>query len=115
LVGDIEQIPPMYSALKKNGKRLYTLARKGETVERQPRRVHVYSFVINDVRLPFADFTVTCSKGTYVRSLVDDLGKSLGTGAYITALRRTAIGDYRVEDAWTINSLLQTLTTDVRV
>ncbi len=114
-VGEIEQIPPMYSALKKNGKRLYTLARKGETVEREPRRVQVYNFTINDVRLPLVDFTVTCSKGTYVRSLVHDLGQALGTGAYVCALRRTAIGDYRVEDAWTIDRLLQSQATDAQV
>lgn len=113
-VGEIEQVPPMYSALKKNGKRLYELARKGETIERQPRRVHVYCFRISNVRLPFVDFTITCSKGTYVRSLIHDLGQSLGSGAYVSSLRRTAIGEYRIEDAWTITSLQQHLSRDTQ-
>lgn len=104
-VGDISQLPPMYSAVKVDGQRLYKLARKGEEVERRPRTVSVTRFSIDAVKLPQVDFTVECSKGTYVRSLAHDLGQDLGCGAYLTALRRTAIGSQNVSDAWTIDSI----------
>lgn len=101
--GDIQQIPPMFSALKHKGKALYKYARKGIEIERPPREVHIYSFEINDVKLPDISFTVKCSKGTYIRSLADDFGKELGTVAYLTELRRTAIGEFNVNDALTLD------------
>lgn len=104
--GDIEQLPPMYSAVKVKGQRLYKLARKGEEVERAPRRVHIARFDIEDVTLPDVRFTVVCSKGTYVRTLAHDLGQTLGCGAYLSSLRRTAIGTIHVADAWSIDELV---------
>jgi tRNA pseudouridine55 synthase len=103
--GDIEQIPPMYSALKHEGQRLYTLARRGAEVDRAPRRVLVESFELLGVVLPVVRFRVACSKGTYVRSLVHDLGQKLGCGAYLSSLRRTAIGSLNVSEAMTIEQI----------
>lgn len=102
-VGDIEQIPPMYSALKHKGKSLYKYARKGIEIERKPRNISVFKFVIKSIDLPEIDFKLTCSKGTYVRVIADDLGKRLGCGAFLSALRRERIGDYSVDDAVTID------------
>ncbi|CUS80693.1 tRNA pseudouridine synthase B [Candidatus Kryptonium thompsonii] len=104
-IGEIEQVPPMYSAVKYKGKPLYSLARKGITVERKPRKVKIYDFQILEVNLPEVRFRVRCSKGTYVRSLVYDFGESLGCGAYLKSLVRTRIGEYKLEDALTIEEL----------
>jgi tRNA pseudouridine55 synthase len=98
-VGDIEQVPPAYSAVKVGGRKLYAAARQGRVVEAPPRKVHVEAFVLDRLEGPRFDFTVRCSAGTYVRSLVADVGTQLGCGAHLVALRRTAIGPYRVEDA----------------
>ncbi len=106
-VGEIEQIPPMYSAVKVGGERLYKKARKGEVVERQPRRVVVYFFDVDAEALPDVTFTVACSKGTYVRTLAADLGETLGVGGYLTRLRRTAIGDVGIETAWSLEALAE--------
>ncbi len=100
-LGKIEQLPPMYSALKREGKRLYELAREGKEVELKPRNVELFEFEITAVQLPRVDFRVVCSKGTYIRSLAHDFGKALGSGAHLTALRRTKIGDYNVDKAHT--------------
>ncbi|MCB2204233.1 tRNA pseudouridine(55) synthase TruB [bacterium] len=105
-IGDIQQLPPMYSAVKVDGKRLYSLARKGKEVERKPRPVHVSRFDITAVTLPDLAFSVDCSKGTYVRTLAHDLGQDLGCGAYLTALRRTAIGNFLADEAWTIDQIV---------
>lgn len=102
-LGDIKQIPPMYSALKQNGKRLYKLARKGVEVERQPRDVTIYDFEITRVELPEIDFRIKCSKGTYIRVIANDFGEKLNCGAYLKSLRREAIGEYSVENALTID------------
>lgn len=99
--GEIEQVPPIYSALKKDGKPLYEYARKGTKLNLEKRKVTIYSFEILDVSLPEVSFRVICSKGTYIRSLVHDLGKSLESGAYLSALRRTKIGSYNVNKALT--------------
>lgn len=99
------QIPPMYSAAKVAGKPLYRYARKGRTVERAPREIEVREFAVTGVRLPLVDFRIRCSKGTYVRSLVEDLGLHLGCGATLRELRRTRIGPYDVADALTIRDL----------
>lgn len=106
-VGDIEQVPPMYSAVKHDGERLYKLARRGEEVERKSRPVHVERFELLSSELPQLHFRVVCSKGTYVRTLVHDLGQMLGTGAYLSSLRRTAIGDFSVDDAVTIEQIIR--------
>lgn len=104
-IGTFDQIPPTYSAVHVAGKRSYELARQGRAVSLPPRRVTVYAIEDVDISLPLVRLTVRCSKGTYIRALARDLGISLGVGAYVTALRRTAIGNYRVEDALTIGEL----------
>lgn len=104
-IGEIEQIPPMYSAVKYKGKPLYKLARKGIEIERKPKKVKIFDFQILEVKLPEVRFRVRCSKGTYVRTLVHDFGQKLGCGAYLKSLVRTRIGDYKLEDALTIDEL----------
>ena len=93
-IGDIEQIPPMYSALKHKGERLYKLARQGVEVEREPRPVTIYEMDMLDFSLPEATFRVHCSKGTYVRTLIEDLGEVLGCGAHVVGLRRLGVGPF---------------------
>lgn len=99
--GTILQKPPIFSAIRKGGKRLYEYARKGETVELPQREITIEAFQIDRVELPEVSFTVRCGKGTYIRSLVHDLGQALGCGAYLSALRRTKIGVYNVDNALT--------------
>jgi tRNA pseudouridine55 synthase len=106
-LGEISQIPPMYSAIKKDGKRMYDLARQGKSVEIDPRKVFIKEFEITNIDLPKIHFRVVCSKGTYIRSLVHDFGKTLHSGAYMSALRRTKIGDFLIEDALTVSSFLE--------
>ncbi|MDO5105756.1 tRNA pseudouridine(55) synthase TruB [Capnocytophaga sp.] len=99
-IGEIEQTPPVFSAIKKQGKRLYELAREGEeTIEVPKRIITIKRFDIDTSRFPDIDFEVVCSKGTYIRSLANDLGKALQSGAHLTALRRIQIGDFSVENA----------------
>ena len=105
--GEIEQVPPMFSAVKVNGRRLYELARKGKTIERQPRKVTIYELELLDLESPFLTVRVVCSKGTYIRSLASDLGEALGCGAYVKALTRTRIGPYRLEEAWTVEGFIR--------
>lgn len=97
--GEILQTPPMYSALKHNGRKLYELAREGKTVERKQRKIKIYDFEILDFNFPYARLKITCSKGTYIRSLVNDLGENLKTFATVKELRRLKVGDFDVEDA----------------
>lgn len=104
-LGDILQVPPMHSAIKIKGQPLYKLARKGREVERPARPVHIDRFSLSNLRLPEVDFEVHCSKGTYIRTLGVDLGAKLGCGAHLTALRRVASGDHRVENAVTMDQL----------
>ncbi len=104
-VGDIQQLPPMYSALKHNGKALYKFARKGIEVERKPRTISIYHFEILRIELPEIEFKIRCSKGTYIRAIADDFGDKLSCGAYLKSLRRDAIGEYKVEDALTVDEL----------
>lgn len=103
--GDFYQTPPMVSAIKKEGVPLYKLARKGQTVEREPRFVHVYKHKVLDVRLPEIDFSVTCSKGFYVRTYAHDIGQELGCGAHLKSLRRTKSGKFTLERAVTVAEL----------
>lgn len=98
-VGPILQMPPQHSAIKKDGKRLYESARQGIEVKVDPRPITIESFEITKIELPTIDFKVVCSTGTYIRSLVKDFGDTLGVGAYMSALRRTRIGDFKIEDA----------------
>lgn len=100
--GEIQQKPPIYSAIKKDGKRLYELARAGETAEIKERLVTVHEFELSNFRLPKVDFRIACSKGTYIRSMAHDFGQALENGGHLSALRRTAIGNYRVENALTL-------------
>ncbi|MCX8056945.1 MAG: tRNA pseudouridine(55) synthase TruB [Ignavibacteria bacterium] len=104
-VGEIEQVPPAYSAVWVNGKRAYELARKGKPVDLKTKKVFVQKFEILDYNPPLADFVVVCSKGTYVRSLAADLGKFLGCGAFLYQLERTRIGNFSIEDAIEIDEL----------
>lgn len=104
-VGEIEQIPPMFSAVKINGKKLYQLARKGKTIEREPRKVFIEKFEILKIDVPDIHFEIVCSKGTYIRVIADDFGNELGCGGILTDLRRTAIGEFRVEDAFDLRQL----------
>ncbi|HLG03435.1 MAG TPA: tRNA pseudouridine(55) synthase TruB [Bacteroidia bacterium] len=107
--GSIEQVPPMYSAIKVEGKRAYKLARKGEDSEIPARKIEISEFEITGISrketIIEADFRVVCSKGTYIRSLARDFGTALNSGAYLTNLRRTRIGEFRVEDAMTVEQL----------
>ena len=105
--GDLQQIPPMVSAVKVGGVPLHKLARKGQEVERQPRLVHIYSYKFHEYEEPFAYFEVACTKGTYIRVLADDLGKQLGCGAHLTRLRRLTSGRFDVEDANTLETILK--------
>lgn len=98
-LGEIDQKPPIYSAIKKDGVRLYEHARAGETVEIASRKTTVHEFEITRIALPEIDFRVVCSKGTYIRSLAFDFGKALASGAHLIALRRTKIGNYTVDNA----------------
>ncbi len=104
-VGEIQQLPPMYSALKHQGKRLYELAREGVVVERQPRTVHVHALMLGTVELPEFELRVHCSKGTYVRTLAEDIGEALGCGAHVVALRRTGVGPYTDYPMYTMDEL----------
>jgi tRNA pseudouridine55 synthase len=103
--GDFYQMPPMVSAIKKEGVPLYKLARQGKTVEREPRFVHVYAHEIQAVRLPEIDFRVVCSKGFYVRTYAFDIGNELGCGAHLKSLRRTKSGRFTLENAVTVDDL----------
>jgi tRNA pseudouridine55 synthase len=106
-IGDQMQVPPMVSAIKKNGVPLYKLARQGLEVEREPRLVHIYNFRFTEYNEPLGKFRVACTKGTYIRSLAHDLGQKLGCGAHLTALRRSACGKFDVADALPLDAILQ--------
>lgn len=108
-IGNIQQYPPAHSALKVNGERLYEKARRGEEVELKPRNVTISEMEITRIELPEVDFRVVCSKGTYIRSLANDFGKSLNNGAYLSRLRRTRSGDFSIEDASEVMELVTTI------
>ncbi len=104
-IGEIEQVPPMFSAIKQNGQKLYKLARAGKSVEREPRKVSIKQIRIVDFQNPILNFTVTCSKGTYIRSLARDLGRELGCGAHLDQLRRTRSGPFNIDDARSLGEI----------
>ncbi len=108
-LGELDQKPPIFSAIKKDGKKLYELARAGETTEIKTRKVTISEFEITKINLPNIDFRVACSKGTYIRSLAFDFGKSLNSGAHLSALRRTKIGDFLVDDAQTVEGFISSI------
>ena len=106
-VGGYNQIPPMYSALKVNGQKLCDLARAGKTVERKPRRVEIYSIEILEMKLPIVKMRIACGKGTYIRSLCDDIGEKLGCGACMKSLIRTRAAGFRIESSYTLDQVQQ--------
>jgi tRNA pseudouridine55 synthase len=108
-IGEIQQYPPAHSAIKVDGERLYEKARRGEEVELKLRNVTITEFELTRVELPEIDFRVVCSKGTYIRSLVNDFGAALNNGAYLSKLRRTRSGTFRIEDAWEVMELVNTV------
>jgi len=104
-IGEIDQIPPIYSAVKIDGKRAFTYARKQNEVEIKSRKVTIHQFDLVNIELPYVDFMVHCTKGTYIRSLVNDYGKSLGNGAFLSELCRTKIGEYSLNDAFSLEEI----------
>lgn len=108
-IGDIQQFPPVFSAIKKDGKRLYESARAGETVEITSRTVRILEFEITKIEGLHLDFRVVCSKGTYIRSLANDFGKALNSGAHLSALKRTKIGNFSIENAMSIERFIYSL------
>ncbi len=109
--GEIDQIPPVFSALKQDGKRLYQFARAGEQVEIKSRKITIQEFEITKINGHQVDFRIVCSKGTYIRSLAHDFGKALKSGAHLSALRRTKIGDFNVVNAISVESFITNLTS----
>ncbi len=107
LTGPLEQLPPIFSAIKVDGQPLYKKARRGEMVEVKARPVTVHEFRITRIELPEVDFVISCSKGTYIRSLAYDMGKALDSGGYLTALRRTTVGPFEEQGMWNLEALLE--------
>lgn len=111
-IGEINQKPPIFSAIKKDGKRLYELARKGETTEIASRKVSINEFELTKTILPEIDFRVVCSKGTYIRALANDFGLALNSGAHLSSLRRTKIGEFSVNNSLSIDNFIKKLEMD---
>lgn len=105
-IGEIDQFPPIFSALKVNGERLYKSARAGKEVEIKSRKITIHEFEITKIDLPKVEFRVVCSKGTYIRSLANDFGKALNSGAHLSSLRRTRIGNYKIEDSYQLEDFI---------
>jgi tRNA pseudouridine55 synthase len=112
-LGDIKQTPPMYSALKVNGNKLYHLARKGKLINREPRNIKISKFDITAINIPEIHFEITCSKGTYIRVIANDFGEKLGCGAVLSSLRRTKIGQYNVQDALSVRQFISKISPKV--
>jgi tRNA pseudouridine55 synthase len=112
-IGEIDQVPPIYSAIKIDGKRAYESARKGKELEMQPRKITIKAFDITKIEMPHVHFKVICSKGTYIRSLARDFGKELGCGAYLDSLIRTRIGDLKLENALSVEQVQDLFETGV--
>ena len=110
--GTILQVPPAHSAIKVDGKRVYELARKGKDVKLEPREISISEFEITGIQLPVVSFKVICSTGTYIRSLANDFGGTLGCGAYLSSLCRTRIGEYKLEDAMNIEEFINSIEKD---
>ena len=105
-IGVISQKPPIYSAIKKDGKRLYMYARAGEKVEINSRKIEIFDFKIVKINMPNIDFEISCSKGTYIRSIANDFGENLNSGAYLSNLKRTEIGDFKITNASKVNEFI---------
>lgn len=112
-LGNITQVPPIFSAVKIDGKRAYEIARKGDTAKIKERTVFIKEFELSSIELPYINFRLVCSKGTYVRSLVRDFGESLGIGACMTELRRTRIGEFKVQNAFDPVKLAEKLKSEI--
>jgi tRNA pseudouridine55 synthase len=110
-LGEQEQMPPAHSAIKIGGKTAYNLARKGKEVPLQTRSISIYDFEITQIQMPYVSFMVRCTKGTYIRSLAHDFGKKMGSGAYLSALQRDAIGHYSLKDAMELDDLISFIRT----
>jgi tRNA pseudouridine55 synthase len=109
MIGDIQQYPPVFSAIKVDGKPMYKSARAGQEVEIKPRAVTIHEFELTTVALPLVHFRITCSKGTYIRSMAQDFGKALQSGAHLSELRRTKSGDFSTENAWTVDEFIEAM------
>ena len=105
--GELLQVPPMHSAIKKDGKRVYELARKGQTIELEPRKITIKEFEFTNIEMPVLHFRVVCSTGTYIRSLANDVGKAAGCGAYLSSLCRTRIGEFTLDKAMTMDEAME--------
>lgn len=108
-IGELSQIPPIFSAIKMNGERLYKKARRGESIKINPRKITVFDFKLTNIDMPKIKFEINCSKGTYIRSIANDFGKELNSGGYLSKLRREAIGGYHVSKSIDINTFEQLL------
>lgn len=108
-IGEIDQVPPIFSAIKKDGKKAYESAREGTKIKMEARKVHIHSLHLDAREFPVLSFEVNCSKGTYIRSLAHDIGKALNSGAYLKSLRRTSIGDFSIDDAQQLEDFLASL------
>ncbi len=110
--GEIEQVSPLYSALKIEGERAYHKARRGEEIKMKARKVTIGAFEITKIEMPFIHFRIVCSKGTYIRSIAHDIGKLLNSGSHLSSLRRTRSGNFKIEDAWNLEDLIQKIKTE---
>ncbi|WP_270090837.1 tRNA pseudouridine(55) synthase TruB [Sphingobacterium sp. SYP-B4668] len=108
-LGELEQYPPAHSAIKINGERVYEKARRGEEVELKSRKIRINSFDIEKIELPHVHFRISCSKGTYIRSIAHDFGKALDNGGHLSELRRTKSGDYDIANAWNLEKLIEVI------
>ncbi|MDR0982788.1 MAG: tRNA pseudouridine(55) synthase TruB [Culturomica sp.] len=111
--GNIEQVPPSFSAIKVNGQRAYRKARQGVELAMEPRKIYVSDIEITNLQLPKAELRINCSKGTYIRSLANDIGQACGSGAYLSALRRTAIGEFQIKNALNLEKLVVLLQQNI--
>ncbi|WP_343668275.1 tRNA pseudouridine(55) synthase TruB [Chitinophaga sp.] len=112
-IGELQQLPPIHSAIKQNGKPIYELARKGVEVKVEPRKIFIKTFEITSIELPVVHFRVECSTGTYIRSLANDFGAALGVGGYMSSLCRTRIGEYKLEDAYGMEEFIEKVKNEV--
>ncbi len=110
--GEIEQVSPLYSALRIDGERAYHKARRGEDVKMKARKVRIEAFEITKIEMPLIHFRIVCSKGTYIRSIANDIGKILQSGSHLSSLRRTRSGNFKIEDAWNLDELIQKIKTE---
>ncbi len=115
MTGEIMQVPPAHSAIKVDGKRVYELARAGEEVKLEPRKVTIKEFEMTEVSMPVVHFRIICSTGTYIRSMANDFGVLLGCGAYLSSLRRTRIGDFSASDAFTMENFQEQIPADYKM